>query len=54
VKSVSGKDFAKVLERNGWECERIIGSHHIYAKPGVDGIISVPIHVNRNLKRGLL
>lgn len=29
MKSVSGKEFTKVLERNGWVLLRIEGSHHI-------------------------
>jgi predicted RNA binding protein YcfA (HicA-like mRNA interferase family) len=54
MKSVSGKDFAKVLERNGWSLLRIKGSHHIYGKAGSDVRISVPIHGNQALKTGLL
>jgi predicted RNA binding protein YcfA (HicA-like mRNA interferase family) len=54
VKSVSGREFAKVLERHGWFLKRVQGSHHIYMKPGVQARISVPIHGNRSLKAGLL
>jgi predicted RNA binding protein YcfA (HicA-like mRNA interferase family) len=54
MKSISGKDFAKVLEQNGWILLRIQGSHHIYGKPGVPDRISVPIHGNKSLKTGLL
>jgi predicted RNA binding protein YcfA (HicA-like mRNA interferase family) len=54
LKSVSGKDLARILERNGWELKRIAGSHHIYAKSGNPARISIPIHGNRNLKTGLL
>jgi predicted RNA binding protein YcfA (HicA-like mRNA interferase family) len=54
VKSVSGKDFAKVLEKNGWSLPRIQGSHHIDGKPGSMARISVPIHGNTELKTGLL
>jgi hypothetical protein len=32
MKSVSGKEFAKVLERHGWSLLRIQGSHQIYGK----------------------
>lgn len=35
MKSISGKDFAKVLEQNGWVLLRVQGSHHIYGKPGI-------------------
>ncbi|OFW03621.1 MAG: hypothetical protein A3G20_01675 [Acidobacteria bacterium RIFCSPLOWO2_12_FULL_59_11] len=54
MKSVSGNDFAKLLERHGWELKRISGSHHIYAKPGNPARISLPIHGNQALKTGLL
>ena len=54
MKSVSGKEFAKVLERHGWLLLRIQGSHHIYGKSGSDVRLSVPIHGNRALKIGLL
>jgi predicted RNA binding protein YcfA (HicA-like mRNA interferase family) len=54
MKSISGKDFTKVLERHGWELLRIKGSHHIYGKAGSEIRISVPIHGNDSLKTGLL
>jgi predicted RNA binding protein YcfA (HicA-like mRNA interferase family) len=54
VKAISGKDFAKLLEKNGWELRRTRGSHHIYAKAGHPARISVPIHGNSPLKIGLL
>jgi predicted RNA binding protein YcfA (HicA-like mRNA interferase family) len=40
MKSLSGKDFARILERNGWNLLRVQGSHHIYGKPGVEARIS--------------
>jgi len=43
-----------VLERHGWGLKRVKGSHHIYGKPGVQDIISVPVHGNQSLKTGLL
>jgi predicted RNA binding protein YcfA (HicA-like mRNA interferase family) len=54
MRSVSGKDFAKVLERHGWSLLRVQGSHHIYGKAGSDARLSVPIHGNQTLKIGLL
>ena len=53
MKPISGKKFAKLLERHGWKLLRINGSHHIYGKPGSDARLSVPIHKNQNLKLGL-
>ena len=54
MKSISGKKFAKILERHGWELLRIQGSHHIYCQPDNPTRISVPIHGNQDLKIGLL
>jgi predicted RNA binding protein YcfA (HicA-like mRNA interferase family) len=54
MKSMSGKELAKLLEANGWNLLRIQGSHHIYGKVGNPSRISVPIHRNQDLKIGLL
>jgi predicted RNA binding protein YcfA (HicA-like mRNA interferase family) len=54
VKQISGKEFASMLEENGWELKRIKGSHHVYTKPGNPARISIPIHGNKSLKMGLL
>jgi len=54
MKSVSGKEFARVLERHGWKLLRVHGSHHIYAKEGGIVRLSVPIHGNQAIKTGLL
>jgi predicted RNA binding protein YcfA (HicA-like mRNA interferase family) len=32
MKSMSGKELAKLLEANGWYLLRIQGSHHIYER----------------------
>ncbi len=53
MKAISGKELAKLLERNGWTLMRIHGSHHVYGKPASVVRISVPIHGNRPLKIGL-
>ena len=54
MKSVSGKDFSKILEKKGWVLLRIQGSHHIYGHLDNANKISVPIHRNKSLKIGLL
>jgi predicted RNA binding protein YcfA (HicA-like mRNA interferase family) len=54
MKSVTGKELAKVLEAHGWELKRIQGSHHISGKQGSVVRLSVPIHSNKPLKVGLL
>jgi predicted RNA binding protein YcfA (HicA-like mRNA interferase family) len=54
MRSVSGKDLSKVLEKNGWSLLRIQSSHHIYGKQGSNVRLSVPVHGNQTLKTGLL
>ena len=54
MKSISGKDFIKILQRKGWSLKRINGSHHIFTHPFKQEIISVPVHKNEDLKIGLL
>jgi len=53
MKSISGKKFAKILERHGWKLLRIQSSHHIYCKEGSIARMSVPIHSNKPMKIGL-
>lgn len=53
MKSVSGKQFCKLLVSRGWQLKRINGSHFIYAKTGVPVRISVPVHGDKSLKQGL-
>lgn len=50
---LSGREFARLIERNGWRLLRVSGSHHIFGKPGSVVRLSVPIHGNRSLKIGL-
>jgi predicted RNA binding protein YcfA (HicA-like mRNA interferase family) len=54
LKAISGSEFTKTLEKNGWELKRVKGSHHVYMKAGNPARISVPIHGNKPLKIGLL
>jgi predicted RNA binding protein YcfA (HicA-like mRNA interferase family) len=54
MKALSGRDFARLVERHGWALLRVKGSHHIYGKSGSVVRLSIPIHGNRPLKIGLL
>jgi predicted RNA binding protein YcfA (HicA-like mRNA interferase family) len=54
VKSLSGKDFARLVEQHDWQLLHIHGSQHIYGKSGNPGRLSIPIHGTQPLKRGLL
>jgi predicted RNA binding protein YcfA (HicA-like mRNA interferase family) len=52
--SLSGRDFARIVERRGWNLLRVSGSHHIYGKSESVVRLSIPIHGNKPLKTGLL
>jgi predicted RNA binding protein YcfA (HicA-like mRNA interferase family) len=54
MKTVSGREFTRVLELHGWTLLRVQGSHHIYGKPGSVVRLSVPVHGSKQLKVGLL
>ena len=41
MKALSGRDFARLIERRGWQLLRVSGSHHIYGKAGSAGWISL-------------
>jgi predicted RNA binding protein YcfA (HicA-like mRNA interferase family) len=34
MKALSGREFARLIERRGWQLLRVAGSHHIYGKTG--------------------
>jgi predicted RNA binding protein YcfA (HicA-like mRNA interferase family) len=53
MKSISGREFARLVERHGWTLLRINGSHHIYGKVGSVVRLSIPIHGHKALKTGL-
>jgi predicted RNA binding protein YcfA (HicA-like mRNA interferase family) len=52
MKILSGKDFCRVLEKNGWTLIRVRGSHRRYEKEGA-GAVTVPVHGKKSLKKGL-
>jgi predicted RNA binding protein YcfA (HicA-like mRNA interferase family) len=54
MRALSGREFARLVERRGWRLLRVSGSHHIYGKSGSIVRLSIPIHGNRPLKMGLL
>jgi len=53
LKTISGKQFCRILNLKGWRLKRIHGSHHIYTKTGNPARISIPVHGNMPLKIGL-
>ena len=49
---MTGKKLLKMLLDDGWELERIHGSHHIIKKGNKTEIIA--IHSNKDIPNGLL
>lgn len=54
MRTLSGRDLARLVERHGWRLLRVNGSHHVYGKDGSVVRLSIPVHGNRPLKMGLL
>ena len=54
MKALSGREFARILERHGWTLPRVRGSHHVFGKPGLRQRIVVPIHGNHSLRPGMV
>ena len=50
---MTGKEFIKLLQKNGWQCKRITGSHHIMIKEGFRSV-PVPVHRKKDLPKGIL
>ncbi len=48
---LTGKQLYKWALKNGWELERVTGSHHIVIKNNKS--VSIPVHSNKDLKKGL-
>ncbi len=51
---ISGKKLLKILEKNGFVCIRIHGSHHFMHSKKRGVTTTIPIHGNMDLDRGLL
>lgn len=50
--ALTPKALIKLLNQNGWELDRIKGSHHIFKKESTKQTLPVPIHGNKDLKLG--
>lgn len=49
---MNGKDIVSKLKAEGWQLDRINGSHHIMVKNGK--AVPVPVHGGRDLGVGLI
>ena len=45
---MTAREIIKILKANGWELERVNGSHHIFIKSGYRPV-AVPYHGNKNI-----
>ena len=48
---MEGKELVKILKKNGWQVDRISGSHRIMVKG--NKTISVPVHGKKELGKGM-
>ena len=44
---VGFSEVRRLLESTGWMLIRVSGSHHIFKKPDVPEVMSVPVHGGR-------
>ena len=49
---MNGKDIISKLKAEGWQLDRINGSHHILVKDGK--AVPVPVHGGRDVGAGLI
>ena len=45
---MTAKEIMRILKANGWELDRITGSHHVFEKTGCRSV-TVPVHGNKDL-----
>ena len=51
--AVKPKQLIRVLEREGWQLDRVRGSHHVFRHPDQRRRVVVPVH-GRELRPGTL
>ena len=51
--AVKPKQLIRVLEREGWQLDRVRGSHHVFRHPDQRHRVVVPVH-SRDLRPGTL
>ena len=49
---MTGRELLRLLKANGWELDRVRGSHHILVQGSAT--ISVPVHGSRDVPKGTL
>ena len=51
--TMTGKELVNELKKNGWQLDRVHGSHHIMIKDGHHPA-AVPVHGNKDIPKGTL
>ena len=51
--AVRPEQLVKVLQRKGWQLERVRGSHYIMKNPEMRKVVPIPMH-SKELKTGTL
>ncbi len=52
--SLSGREVISTFSKVGFVVDRIAGSHHILKREGHPIVLSVPVHANKIIGKGLL
>jgi predicted RNA binding protein YcfA (HicA-like mRNA interferase family) len=50
----TGREVLAALQRDGFVLTHVRGSHHYLHKPGVSGLVVVPVHGGQDLPAGTL
>lgn len=50
---MKAKELIKLAEKAGWKLDRIHGSHHIFLHPEKPYRLSIPVHGNKDLGKGI-
>ena len=50
---LSGKELLKQAKKRGWVLERVNGSHHHLCHSKSNHILTIPIHANKDLGKGM-
>lgn len=45
------KELEKLVKKDGWYLQSIVGSHHHYLHPFKKGKVTIPFHGNKDLSK---
>lgn len=53
MKTVTGRELCRAVERKGWRHSRTNGSHHIFTRDEGESSLSIPVHAGKDVPIGL-